>query len=166
VSLFLTIDNLHYSSMPTFKFGKNYLDFFGKNIYQMHPSIINNEGCGEKRKRKDRSRRASESRDEERDEEARKFKFRRRTLYITRAFIGTGEWSNMTYNRVILATGDFPLYDPVSESSCLPSPPFLRERIKGISNEVGGTTCNIEVASYRICARVRFSLRGSNKYAD
>lgn len=88
-----------------------------------------------KKREKNRSRRASESRG--RDEEARKFKFRRRALYITRAFIGTGEWSNMTYNRVILATGDFPLYDPVSESSCLPSPPFLRERIKGISNEVG-----------------------------
>lgn len=89
---------------------------------------------GGKREKKDRSRRASESR----DEEARKFKFRRRALYITRAFIGTGEWSNMTYNRVILATGDFPLYDPVSESSYLPPSPFLRERIKGISNEVGG----------------------------
>lgn len=86
-------------------------------------------GKEREKERKDRSRRASESR----DEEARKLKFRRRALYITRAFIGTGEWSNMTYNRVILATGDFPLYDPVSESSCLPSPPYLRERIKGIS---------------------------------
>lgn len=107
-----------------YMFRKKLSPFFRQEyINQMHPSIIN-EGYARRRGKKSIPTGVGKSR--ERDEEARKFKFRRRALYITRAFIGTGEWSNMTYNRVILATGDFPLYDPVSESSYLPSPPFLR----------------------------------------
>jgi len=51
-------------------------------------------------------------------------------LYITHTFIGTGEWSNMTYNRVTRHRW-FPIIRPGIQVIL---PPL--ERIKGISNEV------------------------------